>query len=126
MRALNLLEEINLGTCGPADKKPKGSKIVYGQSFDWSQFKGRLLVDQAAVIGHSFGGAAALAAAAFSTDFQASVCWDGWLYPMEHDLYPRVTQPSLLINASKWQWAENVKRMMKLPQTAERCLFTLK
>lgn len=78
------------------------------------------------MIGHSFGGAAALAAAAFSTDFQASVCWDGWLYPLETDLYPRITQPSLLINAAKWQWAENVQRMMRLPQQAAKHLFTLK
>ncbi|CAD5234730.1 unnamed protein product [Bursaphelenchus xylophilus] len=126
VRALNVMEELNLGTCGPADKRPKGSKIIYGQGFDWSQFKNRLLIDHAAVIGHSFGGAAALAAAAFSTDFQASVCWDGWLYPLEHDLYPRITQKTLMINAQKWQWAENVKRMMRLPAAAEKILFTLK
>lgn len=39
VRALNVMEELNLGLCGPADKKPKGGKIVYGHNFDWTQFK---------------------------------------------------------------------------------------
>jgi platelet-activating factor acetylhydrolase len=39
IRALHVLEEINLGQCGPIDKKPKGSKIIVGQNFDLQQFK---------------------------------------------------------------------------------------
>lgn len=39
IRALHVLEELNLGQCGPVDKKPKGSKIIVGQNFDWQQFK---------------------------------------------------------------------------------------
>lgn len=39
VRALNLLEELNLGLCEPVEKSSKGSRIVMGQGFDWKQFK---------------------------------------------------------------------------------------
>ncbi|KAE9555576.1 hypothetical protein FO519_001247 [Halicephalobus sp. NKZ332] len=127
IRALHVLEELNLGKCGPADKKLKGSKVIQGQSFDWQQFKDRLDISKASVIGHSMGGATAIAAAAFSTDFQASVILDGWFYPIEHELYPRTTQPALLLNVADWQWPENMKRIMKLDRAyGEKVMFTFK
>lgn len=127
IRALHVLEELNLGKCGPADKKLKGSKVIYGQNFDWQQFKDRLDIPKAAVIGHSMGGATAISAAAFSTDFQTSVVLDGWLYPIEHELYPRTTQPALLLNVADWQWPENMKRIMKLDRTSgEKIMFTFR
>ncbi|KAH7706594.1 platelet-activating factor acetylhydrolase [Aphelenchoides avenae] len=127
VRTLHVLEELNLGQCAPADKKPRGSKIVFGQNFDWTQFKGRLDISKAATIGHSFGGAVAVAAAAFSTDFQASVVMDGWFYPIEHEMYSRTSQPALMINAQNWQWKKNVQRMLKLDKSAsEKIMYTFK
>uniref|UniRef100_A0A7E4W5G9 1-alkyl-2-acetylglycerophosphocholine esterase n=1 Tax=Panagrellus redivivus TaxID=6233 RepID=A0A7E4W5G9_PANRE len=127
IRALHLLEELNMGQCGPADKKPKGSKIVVGQEFDWLQFKNRLDISKAAVIGHSMGGATAVAAAAFSTDFRCCIVLDGWLYPIEHELYAQTTMPALMLNVDGWQWAENIKRIQRMnSEAAEKPLFTFK
>ncbi|KAI6191544.1 1-alkyl-2-acetylglycerophosphocholine esterase [Aphelenchoides bicaudatus] len=124
VRALNVLEELNLGTCAPADKRPKGSKIIYGHNFDWSQFKDRLDIEKAAVIGHSFGASSAIGSCCFSTDFVTCVSLDGWLFPIETDLYARFIQPALFINAKKWQWVENIKRMLRLENCLEQNIFT--
>ncbi|KAI6209619.1 1-alkyl-2-acetylglycerophosphocholine esterase [Aphelenchoides besseyi] len=123
LRAFSVMEELNAGIAGPIDRKLTGSKIIYGYDFDWSQFKGRLDMEKAAMVGHSFGASAAIAAAAFSTDFSTAISLDGWLYPIETDLYSRVTQSTLFLNASKWQWPENVKRMYHLEN---QTLFTFK
>ncbi|KAK0406612.1 hypothetical protein QR680_018689 [Steinernema hermaphroditum] len=128
VKMLHVLEELNMGQCAPADQRPKGSKIICGKkNFDWSQFKGRLDISKASVIGHSFGGATAIATSAFSTDFQTAVVLDGWMFPIEMDLYSRASQPTLFLNAGNWQWAENVMKMMKLDRSqAERLMFTFK
>jgi platelet-activating factor acetylhydrolase len=127
VRALNVLEELNLGQCGPVDKKPKGSKIIVGQNFDWQQFKNRLDISKAAVIGHSMGGATSIAASAFSTDFQCAVVLDGWFYPIEHELYSQTSQPALMLNVHDWQWPENMKRIFKLDkESSEKIMFTFK
>ena len=36
----------------------EGGKVInmMGENFDWGQFRGRLQLDTAAVMGHSFGG----------------------------------------------------------------------
>lgn len=127
VRTLHVLEELNLGQCGGVEYDSRGGKIIHGHEFDWSQFKNRLDISKAGVMGHSFGGAAAVAAAAFSTDFQTSVVLDGWFYPIESSLYSKTTQPALLLNASKWQWSENVKRMRKMDHTSsEKIMITIK
>ncbi|KAI6243989.1 1-alkyl-2-acetylglycerophosphocholine esterase [Aphelenchoides fujianensis] len=65
----------------------------------------------------------AIAAAAFSTDFSTAVSLDGWLYPIENALYPRISQPLLFLNAKSWQWPENVARMFLMER---RSVFTFK
>lgn len=72
------------------------------------------------------GASSAIGSVAFSTDFATCVSLDGWLYPIENELYSQVTQPTLFINASKWQWVENIKRMIKLENSLERNIFTFK
>ena len=46
-KALDLLQLLN-----------EGGEVInmMGERFDWSQFRGRLQLDTAAVMGHSFGG----------------------------------------------------------------------
>lgn len=51
---------------------------------------------------------------------------DGWLYPLESGHYERASQPTLFLNAGKWQYAENLERMAKLRNVAEKPVFTLK
>lgn len=81
----------------------------------------RLDLGQVISVGHSFGGASALAAcaAAASRDaFSACVLLDAWLYPLERDAYAALAThpPLLMLCASQWQWARNVRRMQYLQQ----------
>ncbi|KAI1718798.1 platelet-activating factor acetylhydrolase, isoform II domain-containing protein [Ditylenchus destructor] len=123
VKALDVLKELNFGY----EEQISRNKVIHGHDFDWSQFKNRLDISNTAVIGHSFGGAAALAATACSSEFRTSVVLDGWLYPIDDELYPKITLPALFINASKWQWAENVRRMYKLDnKQSEKVILTLK
>lgn len=93
------------------------------------------------MIGHSFGGAAAVAAGAINSNYKvnlksiikkhiflkATICLDGWFYPIDRDLYWKTYQPVLLLNASKWQWPKNVKRMKQMnSEVSEKIMFTIK
>ncbi len=91
--------------------------------------QGRLNVEKAAVVGHSMGGASAIASTALSDAFKANVILDGWFYPIENGLYAKCSnRPTLMLNASTWQWAANVRRMLKLDADGrtERILLTMK
>uniref|UniRef100_A0A1I7XH47 1-alkyl-2-acetylglycerophosphocholine esterase n=1 Tax=Heterorhabditis bacteriophora TaxID=37862 RepID=A0A1I7XH47_HETBA len=49
------------------------------------------------------------------------------MYPLEADHYERAVQPTLLINAGRWQWDDNIKKMHRLNQdTALRLVYTLR
>ncbi|KAK6053302.1 Platelet-activating factor acetylhydrolase, plasma/intracellular isoform II [Cooperia oncophora] len=119
VKALHVLEEITLGQL-------QAENIAVGKEFDWSMFKGALDLTRAFVAGHSFGGATAIAATAFSTDFQAAAVLDGWLYPLEPGHYERATQPTLLLNAGRWQFMENIEQMRKLRNIAEKPIYTFR
>ncbi|VDP27842.1 unnamed protein product [Heligmosomoides polygyrus] len=119
VKALHVLEEINLGQL-PSDN------LVVGKEVDWYMFKGRMDLSRAFVAGHSFGGATAVAATAFSTDFQAAVVLDGWLFPLDSGHYERAAQPTLFLNAGRWQYLENVERMHKLRNIVEKPIYTLR
>ncbi|KIH54347.1 hypothetical protein ANCDUO_15507, partial [Ancylostoma duodenale] len=56
----------------------------------------------------------------------AAVVLDGWLYPLESGHYERASQPTLFLNAGKWQYAENLERMAKLRNVTEKPMFTLR
>ncbi|WKY09053.1 hypothetical protein Q1695_001865 [Nippostrongylus brasiliensis] len=119
VKALHVLEEINLGQL-------QADNVAVGKEMHWEMFKGRMNMTRAFVAGHSFGGATSVAATAFSTDFQAAVVLDGWLFPLDSGQYERATQPTLFLNAGKWQYAENIERMHKLRNIAEKPMFTLR
>jgi len=121
INTLDVLDRLNTGL--ETNNNTPGMRIVYGGEFDWNQFKvlvgiqaglihafqGRLDIDRASIIGHSMGGASAIAVQACTDRFKSSVILDGWLYPIERDLYQSCNgRPILMLNASKWQWAENV------------------
>ncbi|KAK6023810.1 Platelet-activating factor acetylhydrolase, plasma/intracellular isoform II [Ostertagia ostertagi] len=119
VKALHVLEEIALGQL-------QVDNIAVGKDFDWSMFKDKMDLTRAFIAGHSFGGATAIAATAFSTDFQAAAVLDGWLYPLEPGHYERATQPTLFLNAGKWQFLENIERMHKLRNIAEKPMYTFR
>ncbi|CAJ0591999.1 unnamed protein product [Cylicocyclus nassatus] len=119
VKALHVFEEINLGQL-------QSNAIALGGDMDWLQFKDRIDLSRAFVAGHSFGGATAIAATAFSTDFQATIVLDGWLFPLESGHYERASQPTLFLNVDKWQWPENLERMTKLRNISEKLVLTLR
>ncbi|KAF7637725.1 hypothetical protein Mgra_00002700 [Meloidogyne graminicola] len=110
IQMLNLFNKLNEGL------RNSNVEIVFGNEFDWEQFKGRLNVDKAISIGHSFGGASALTSCAVQKAFKCCVVMDAWLYPFESKHYEEITQPVLMLNASKWQWPMNVKRLLHLQE----------
>ncbi|KAL3092996.1 hypothetical protein niasHS_004598 [Heterodera schachtii] len=79
----------------------------------------RLVLDRCVCMGHSFGAASSLSACVeYPSLFNACVLLDAWLYPVERQMYPATVQPVLVLNASKWQWPRNVRRMQRLLATA--------
>uniref|UniRef100_A0A915PJN3 1-alkyl-2-acetylglycerophosphocholine esterase n=1 Tax=Setaria digitata TaxID=48799 RepID=A0A915PJN3_9BILA len=121
IRTLHVLEELNLGVYG-SDKKIE-KKLLLGNNFAWSQFKGRLDMSRICIAGHSFGGATAIAAAASSTDFFAAVVLDGWMFPIEKELLTQVRQPVLFMNAENFQWEANVKDMLRVIESSKRSVL---
>ncbi|CAK5081273.1 unnamed protein product [Meloidogyne enterolobii] len=107
---LKLFKKLNEGL------RNSNVEIVCGNEFDWEQFKGRLNLDKAISIGHSFGGASALTSCAVEKGFKCCVVMDAWLYPFDCKYYEEITQPVLMLNASKWQWPMNLKRLLYLQQ----------
>ncbi|KAL3092978.1 hypothetical protein niasHS_004580 [Heterodera schachtii] len=113
----NLLQ--NVTTDNNNDRQFGQQQILLGQTFDWTQFKNRLALDRCVCMGHSFGAASSLSACAeYPSLFNACVLLDAWLYPVELRMYPATVQPVLMLNASKWQWPRNVRRMQRLLATA--------
>lgn len=113
VRAFHLLEEMNLGKCG-GSQSSESTRILVDDGFNWKQFTGRLDLSRTAVGGHSFGGATAIAACAVSSEFRVGLVLDGWMFPIEKDIYPRVSQPLLFVNMDKFQWKDNVQRMKRM------------
>ncbi|KAK6167477.1 hypothetical protein SNE40_021496 [Patella caerulea] len=86
---------------------------VFGVMFDTSQFKNCLDLSKASVIGHSFGGSTCLCTLATDKRFKTGVVVDGWMHPLDEQVYKNVTQPVLMINYETFQWLANVKQMSR-------------
>lgn len=48
---------------------------------------------------------------------------DGWMFPIEKELLTRVQQPVLFMNAESFQWAANVKDMLRVIESSKRGLL---
>ncbi|CAG5124854.1 unnamed protein product, partial [Candidula unifasciata] len=99
-----------------------------GLAFKTNQFKNRLDITHAAVIGHSFGGAAMLATLATDQRFRLGISLDGWMHPVDSWIYETTAQPVLFLNMENFQWEQNVKRMIefqKSNKSADRPMITL-
>ncbi|EFO25648.1 platelet-activating factor acetylhydrolase [Loa loa] len=122
VKTLRVLEELNLGQYN--SDRLTGKKLLLGKDFAWSQFKGRIDMCRIFIAGHSFGGATAVAAAAaFPAYFSAAVILDGWMFPIERELFTRVQQPVLFMNAENFQWEENVKDMLQVIENSKRSVL---
>lgn len=59
--------------------------------------------------------------------FKSAVVLDGWMLPVERELYPRAQQPTLFLNASLFQWSSNVRNMLKIGSNdTDKLLVTFK
>ncbi|KAL3990932.1 Platelet-activating factor acetylhydrolase isoform II family protein [Acanthocheilonema viteae] len=122
VKTLHFFKELNLGQYN--SDQQIGKKLLLGNDFAWSQFKGRLDMDRVFIAGHSFGGATAIATAAtFPADFSAVVVLDGWMFPIERELFTRVQQPVLFMNAESFQWEANVNDMLQVVENSKRSVL---
>lgn len=39
---------------------------------------------------------------------------DGWMHPLDEQVYDSISQPVLMVNMESFQWKTNVEQMMKL------------
>ncbi|OZC09260.1 Platelet-activating factor acetylhydrolase, plasma/intracellular isoform II [Onchocerca flexuosa] len=122
IKTLHILEELNLGQHN--SDQHTGKKLLLGNDFAWSQFKGRLDIDRIFIAGHSFGGATAIATAtALSTNFSAVVVLDGWMFPIDKELLTRVRQPILFLNAEDFQSEESIKDMLQVVENSKHSIL---
>lgn len=88
------------------------------QHFDLLHFKDHILVDDIALIGHSFGGATILQALSSTSSgiFKCGIALDPWMMPLSEELFQEdIKQPLLFINSAHfYQTPESVKRIMTL------------
>ncbi|XP_052764491.1 platelet-activating factor acetylhydrolase 2, cytoplasmic-like [Mya arenaria] len=117
-RVLDMLTSINAG---------QSVRNFLGFHFNLKQFKGRLDLDRASVIGHSFGATTVAAALAEDTRFRLGIMLDAWMHPANQELCEKITQPVLLMQFEKFQWEENARQLLWLKsEKAERRFITLR
>lgn len=100
-KLLDLLTDINNGI---------SVRNCLGFNFNLKQFKGRLDLAKAAVVGHSFGGSTVVTTLADDSRFKMGIMLDPWMHPLNKELCQRVEQPILVIAYEKFQWRENVEQ----------------
>ncbi|XP_052823254.1 platelet-activating factor acetylhydrolase isoform X2 [Octopus bimaculoides] len=89
-------------------------------------FKEHLDLSNVCIAGHSFGGATTIMVLAKDKRFRAGVVLDGWMLPLEDNIYAQVTQPVLMLNTETFQWKRNVLKMKNLECTEQnRIMLTI-
>ena len=60
--------------------------------------------------------------------FRVGVMLDGWMHPVDEEVYKNISQPLLMINMETFQWQENVDQMQRLQQDPNvyRPMITIK
>ncbi|KAL5014576.1 hypothetical protein ScPMuIL_008846 [Solemya velum] len=98
-----------------------------GLNFNMKQFKNRLDLSKAALVGHSFGGSTCVCALSKDNRFKVGVSLDGWMHPIDEAIYRDIWQPLLMVNMETFQWKKNIVQMQRLQdKEVERTMITIK
>ncbi|ESP03410.1 hypothetical protein LOTGIDRAFT_237716 [Lottia gigantea] len=117
-RMLNILTAMNNG---------EQMHNYFGVIFDTSQLRNSLDLSQVSVIGHSFGGSTCLCTLSKDPRFKVGVVIDGWMLPLDEQVYSKVNQPVLMVNYETFQWVDNIKSMNRfLTNEVDRRMITVK
>ncbi|XP_064597792.1 platelet-activating factor acetylhydrolase 2, cytoplasmic-like [Liolophura sinensis] len=117
-RALDLLQTLNNG---------QEVHNILHEDFDLLQFKNRLDLGKASLIGHSFGGATCICTLAKDKRFKVGIVLDGWMHPLDDEIYSSPTQPILFINTETFHWEKNTEQMKQLlTEGVERRIITIR
>ncbi|KAI9003426.1 platelet-activating factor acetylhydrolase, isoform II-domain-containing protein [Hyaloraphidium curvatum] len=111
-QCLDFLEKLDAGTYDGGLAATGGQAA---DAFDWSQFKGRLDVSNAAMAGHSFGAATALnvlGSPLLGSRFRCGILLDAWMFAVPADT--RLSVPLLSLNSSSFHWRANLVRLHAL------------
>ncbi|XP_070552014.1 platelet-activating factor acetylhydrolase-like [Ptychodera flava] len=121
-RALDLLENLNKGDHVENLLDQTSNSLL-------KQFKGRLDVSRAVVMGHSFGGSTTVQSLFQDRRFRCGIGLDSWIFPIDVGaVTDKIQQPLLFINDERFQWGGNIIRMNRLlikNPPAERKLITI-
>lgn len=59
--------------------------------------------------------------------YRVGVMLDGWMHPLDDEVYEKISQPLLMINMETFQWQENVDQMQRLQgQGIDRPMITIR
>ena len=109
-RALDVLEALNAGY---------EIQNILDPLLDPSEFEALLNLDQALIMGHSFGAATALVALSTELRFKLGICLDIWTFPVSRESLDLVPQPIIFINSENYQSHENLKIIKYLLKTSQ-------
>jgi len=97
----NVVKNVAAGDCG-------GGGDAANDCFN--NFKDRIDLKDAVLIGHSFGGATTLLNLSRDHRFKLGVLMDPWMFPIRDEvLTPQVQQPLLFINTETFRLKENLR-----------------